>query len=569
MRLFICRDVNDVGSWDHSRQLSLRYAATEELKIDSWRIFELPNHEDYRFGYVLKEQVKLTLEAGGQCLERKLLCGELFLVTPNLSCKIHNSTSQAAHIVIIHFQCDWGGNPAAPEAGQTPFFPCFSEQEEGVGKLRKSESQAKVSVPVHSQRHSQTQAQLQSQLQLYTLRVPQAYGWIQDFLNDSQNPESVPVPYFQLQSHLYAIAAAFQAHVHKPRSAEDDLHDYVKQTRQYILEKYNRAVDIEEVARLSGASSSRFYQAFKRTTGLSPNKFITMTRLNVSLYLLSASSSSVMEVAHSVGYPDELYFSRLFKKHMGLSPTEYTGLAKKRIANLSPVFQGDLSVLGIVPKITLQRGWSEHPESYIRLIENSNPELILTSPIPDELYRTLSKIAPVLMLYWKTYSWKERLLKISRVLDMPTIAERWLTYFDMKVENARFHIHRHLGSKPFLLVGAAAGRFRVFGMQGKKMKDFFYDDLQVTPAGPAEHIRFLDVTSIHEVAALDCENVLFLVQTSESDDFCTQLEKDWRRLKGNRRNQNCLFVRHEEPLLYNAAVHESLIDQTVQLLQNQ
>jgi hypothetical protein len=133
----------------------------------------------------------------------------------------------------------------------------------------------------------------------------------------------------------------------------------------------------------------------------------------------------------------------------------------------------------------------------------------------------------------------------------------------MKVENARGHIRRQLGDKPYLIVSVCKSFYRVYGMQRKKIKDLFYDELQMTPPASVHQISFLDVATLDKVAALDCDNILFLVPASYSDEHCIKLEEDWLQLKRNRRKKHCIFIRHEEPLLYNASFYESLIDQLV------
>lgn len=475
----------------------LKYMGTEELKIKDHITIETSNKEDQFYGFVMKENIKVTMEHGVKSKTSTVLSGELFFIPSHCRCTIENSGEQTSRVILIRFQYVGGELDSS----------CF---------------------------------------QIYTFRLPQAFYWIQDFLNDGRNHDKAL--YYRLQSHIYSITSAFTAHTLKPKSKDGNLIDYVEQTKKYMQEHYNKPVDIEEIAQLSGSSSSRFYKAFKRYTGLSPNKFITTTRLNASLSLLANTSLPVMDVAHLVGYLDELYFSRLFKKHMGLTPTEYAACANKRIANLSPVFQGDLSVLGITPKISLHRGWSLHPEQYIKQIENCHPELILTSPVSEDIYERLQKIAPVVVLYWKHYSWRDCLLKISQALNLTSVAEHWLTYFDIKLENANQHISQQLGES-FLVVGVLEGQFRVFGMQQQKKKDLFYDNLHVT--------------SLDEIAALGSDHVVFMVQSSIPEGFCNQLEEDWK--EGNH-NRKCIFVRHTEALLYNAAVHESLIDEIVQLL---
>ncbi|WP_028550533.1 AraC family transcriptional regulator [Paenibacillus sp. UNC451MF] len=514
---------------DSMRHLRLEYIAAEEFKLPIQQHKEITTLEEHAFVYVLQEKVKINLQAKNVHRTGTGLCGELFLIPPNSRCMIENSNSASAHLILIRFQCT--NKPTVCSFGFEQPQPLLDD------------------------------------VQLYCFRTPQIRSWIQDFLSDCGSSE--PALYYQLQSHLYAMAAALMMYVQKPREMEKDLVAYVEQTRQYMLRKYQDAMDMEDIARLSGASPSRFYQAFRRQTGLSPHKFISKIRLDASLLLLANTESSVIDVAHSVGYPDEYYFSRLFKKHMSITPTEYVARTKKRIACLSPVLRGDLAVLGITPQLCLERGWMDEPDKALRQIESSEPELIITPPVTDEIYQALAEIAPVVMIEWKKYPWKERLMDISQLFDLSSVAERWLAYFDMKVDNARFHIQQHLGEEPVLLVHAAnEHRFRIFGMQMKKMKDLFYDDLQVMPPDPAHHIGALDVTSLTDVAALDCDNVLFLVGSAKSEAFCDQLAENWKELKRSRRSKRCFFIRHDDPLLYNASAHEGLVDQTVQYLMN-
>jgi AraC-like DNA-binding protein len=331
-----------------------------------------------------------------------------------------------------------------------------------------------------------------------------------------------------------------------------------------MQEHYADPIDVEELARQSGASPGRFYQAFRKHTGLSPHKYMTTVRLNVSLGMLAHSGASITEVAHSTGYSDELYFSRLFKKHMGMSPTEYAVCANKKIV-MPPIFVGDLSVLGITPEWVLDRGWSDNPDKYVGKLAESRPELILTSPIPDELRLTLSEIAPVVSLNWKEYPWKERLLEISELLGISSVAERWLAFYDRKVENARQHVRRHLGDTPFLLASSFGERFRVYGMQMNKVKDLFYDDLQVTQPAQAHKFGLLEVGTVREIGELECDNLLLLMPIARSDESIAALEEEWLTNKPNR-PARCFVIRYEEPLMYNASMYESLIDQTVNLL---
>ncbi|MBP1966121.1 helix-turn-helix domain-containing protein [Paenibacillus aceris] len=513
---------------------ALHYLGTDERHIGSQSTQEFAGQTHYAFGYMMDEVLRVTLEDQTHRRTAKVLTGELFFVPPNCRCLLKNNGHHHARVIWIRFQILGGAEPS--QLHLAPRIP-----HKGSDDFLK-----------------------QDELQLYSFRMPHIFHWIPEFLSDCGQPDTAL--YYQLQSHLYKIAAAFTTFLQSPKSVDDDLVEYVDQAKQYLLEHYNQTIDVEEMARLSG-SSRKFYQAFRGITGLSPHKFVTTTRLNRSLGLLGSSPSSVAEVAHTVGYSDELYFSRLFKKHMGLSPSDYIKNAQVRVANLSAIFHGNLSVLGITPKVSLHKDWFLEPDltPYMEQIRNCHPDVILCGPLPEELLASLSHIAPVTVIHWRDYSWKETLLIISRVFGLSSVAQRWLTYFDMKVENAREHIRERLGGKPFLLVSAQEKHYRVYGLTRKKMRDLFYDELKITPPKPAEEVSFLDTFSLHEVASWDCDNVLFFVSTMYPNEYCLNLEAAWRRLKQTHssRQQQIIFIRHQGLLMYNATMHDSLIDETM------
>ena len=63
---------------------------------------------------------------------------------------------------------------------------------------------------------------------------------------------------------------------------------------------------------------------FKKCYGLTPMQYVAFVRLSQAKNLLQfAKSYSVGEISSQCGFSDQLYFSRFFKKHTGLSPTEY------------------------------------------------------------------------------------------------------------------------------------------------------------------------------------------------------------------------------------------------------
>ena len=91
----------------------------------------------------------------------------------------------------------------------------------------------------------------------------------------------------------------------------------------YFNEHYNEEINIEEYAQNHNMSTSWFIRNFKQYTGFTPLQYILSVRIYNAEALLKSNMYNITEVASIVGYDNPLYFSRIFKKMKGISPSEY------------------------------------------------------------------------------------------------------------------------------------------------------------------------------------------------------------------------------------------------------
>lgn len=94
-------------------------------------------------------------------------------------------------------------------------------------------------------------------------------------------------------------------------------------TVHFFNESFTQAVSIEEYARDHHMSISWFIRSFKRYMGMTPMQYITSIRINKAKELLKSTNCSIQEISNLVGYENPLYFSRIFRKQAGLSPSQY------------------------------------------------------------------------------------------------------------------------------------------------------------------------------------------------------------------------------------------------------
>lgn len=91
----------------------------------------------------------------------------------------------------------------------------------------------------------------------------------------------------------------------------------------YFYEHYRENINIEAYVESICQNNSTFFRKFKLYTGMTPLQYILDIRLSNAKKLLETTNHSINEIASVVGYDNALYFSRLFHKHVGMSPKEY------------------------------------------------------------------------------------------------------------------------------------------------------------------------------------------------------------------------------------------------------
>lgn len=92
---------------------------------------------------------------------------------------------------------------------------------------------------------------------------------------------------------------------------------------EYIHRHFKEDIDIDSLARMEHMSGTSLRNLFKNHTGISPNEYIITQRISAACRLLSQTEQSISEIAAEVGYHDQYYFSRIFKKKVGVPPLKY------------------------------------------------------------------------------------------------------------------------------------------------------------------------------------------------------------------------------------------------------
>ncbi|MGN7409424.1 helix-turn-helix domain-containing protein [Sporosarcina sp. SAFN-010] len=283
---------------------------------------------------------------------------------------------------------------------------------------------------------------------------------------------------------------------------------------------YNDDFQVEDMARHSGVTPTIFFKLFKESTSLSPLQYITRNRIEKARQLLVAGDASIREVANAVGYPDVYYFSRIFKKVVGIPPNRYRQLLQRKIAVLNPPLYDNLLALG-VPRDMLIPFWNRDDQKEVyrdhdtsgmefQWLSREKPELIFGIDNAKPMYDQLAKIAPTHLLTYKPFTWREHLRELATILQVEEIAEYWLSYYEQKVAAVRERIHRQLGDQTVLVALVHDEKIRVCGANRRKIGRFLYGDLQLNAPIGTDRFAFSDIENLTELNEFNADHILLL-----------------------------------------------------------
>lgn len=97
----------------------------------------------------------------------------------------------------------------------------------------------------------------------------------------------------------------------------------IRRIESYVEQHYRRDMSIREVSDFAGLSPNYFSHLFKKSRGMGFTDYVNAVRIAKACRLLEESGMKIYEIAENVGFTDYKYFSTVFRKITGESPTRY------------------------------------------------------------------------------------------------------------------------------------------------------------------------------------------------------------------------------------------------------
>lgn len=124
------------------------------------------------------------------------------------------------------------------------------------------------------------------------------------------------------RSYLQELLLAVYSETHR-ENKNYALGSKIETIIRFMHESIQKQITLSEIARLVQLSPAYLTRSFKEATGYAVIEYFNKIKIDRAKELLIESDGKVRDVAQSIGFGDEFYFSRLFKKITGVSPKEY------------------------------------------------------------------------------------------------------------------------------------------------------------------------------------------------------------------------------------------------------
>jgi AraC-like DNA-binding protein/quercetin dioxygenase-like cupin family protein len=119
----------------------------------------------------------------------------------------------------------------------------------------------------------------------------------------------------------FLVSIAFNSKL--PGAIKTNGKDDIDIAIDYLTERVDQTLTLEDVAAAVNLSASHFSYVFKRKTGFSPIEYFNHLKIQKACQYLLFTNLRIKEIGNKIGIDDPYYFSRMFTKVMGMSPKEY------------------------------------------------------------------------------------------------------------------------------------------------------------------------------------------------------------------------------------------------------
>ena len=150
-------------------------------------------------------------------------------------------------------------------------------------------------------------------------------------------------PFFQLKAASYVLTLIAEILSYERKTIQHTHSEQLVEQSKFLMEEniYGE-VNLQGICERIGISTSHLNDVFKAYTGMTPYQYFISIKILKAKELLEKGGQSIKEIAFRLGFNDQYYFSRLFKKKTGISPSHWTSFLYQNPVGRKQNTQSDL-----------------------------------------------------------------------------------------------------------------------------------------------------------------------------------------------------------------------------------
>lgn len=300
--------------------------------------------------------------------------------------------------------------------------------------------------------------------------------------------------------------------------------------RTYMAQHFHEPLSIEQLAGMAGLKPKYFSDLFKKTYGQSMMDYLTDLRISRAKQYLYESDYLLREIAQKVGYSDEFYFSRKFKKETGMPPSAFVRQKKRRIAACSAAVMGQLLALDILPTAApLDAKWTayyynkyysqiethlrvdllDQEAEYAKLIRSRPDAIIGHAGMSEEVQDSLIRNAQTLFIPQEQDRWDFQLRELALYLGRERQYAQWLRVYERKARQVKEQIMPIVGTDSCLVLRLCGEQLYAYCNRG--IRDVLYRQLGLNQAYLNTGMTYNEPVSFEELSAMNPQRLLLLI----------------------------------------------------------
>lgn len=407
--------------------------------------------------------------------------------------------------------------------------------------------------------------------------IEQIHSLLSDMTEEWQRPESIS--FFKSQTLFQQLIMQLFT-LHKEDIC-DTAHALFK-TKQYIDQHSEEPLSLTSLSHMAGISSNHYSELFKKHFDVSVTDYITKKRMARAKQLMAKGSAKLKDIALEIGYQDPYYFSRIFKKKTGMTPSTYMKSRQRKIAAYGHSILGQLTPIHIIPYAApVHPKWTahdfehyaeeipihlsahrinEHAEANLQLLKETNPELIIANDhVTEEEKQVLKTICPVHFVPFTQLDWRTQFRQTAMFLNEAKEAEEWLIHYEeLVIQAKKACLFDH---PPKTVLPLRIFQDQLYLSVNRTMSEVIFQDIGLQPAFQNDGQLIEKEISIRSIQQLDPDTIfLFLHKEPKTIAFYQKLKQQeaWQNLKAV--TQQAVYPLTSDPWReYTAASHQRVI----------